>query len=242
MACSPYRRCCRSSGPAMARFGRAGHRCRCRCPRRSRTQAGQRRQQRPRHSQNAQSKRPTKTAPVHKSAAAPDLARSSQRPSRFRRPRNPAATSVMPRLATLPARAGAVTAHAPPFAMATSATTSPLDIAAVKQAIDLAHKGRTDEATNIENTIADPLARKLVEWVILRSDDTDADFSALCRVHRRQSELAERSSRCAARPKPCCGRIAPIRATVIGFLPQRAAAHRQGQVRAGARAARAGRS
>ena len=67
--------------------------------------------------------------------------------------------------------------YAPAFAMAASSTTSPLDIAAVKQAFDLAHKGRTDDATNIESTISDPVARKLVEWLILRADDTDADFS-----------------------------------------------------------------
>jgi soluble lytic murein transglycosylase len=67
--------------------------------------------------------------------------------------------------------------YAPAFAIAASSTTSPLDIAAVKQAFDLAHKGRTDDATNIENTISDPVARKLVEWMILRADDTDASFS-----------------------------------------------------------------
>jgi len=66
---------------------------------------------------------------------------------------------------------------APAFAMATSTMTSPLDLAAVKQAIELAHKGRTGEATDIEGTISDPVARKVVEWVILRSDDTDAESS-----------------------------------------------------------------
>ena len=60
--------------------------------------------------------------------------------------------------------------------MAATANTSPLDLAAVKQVIDLAHKGRPDEATNIAGTISDPLARKLAEWVILRSDDADLDF------------------------------------------------------------------
>ena len=55
-------------------------------------------------------------------------------------------------------------------------TTSPLDLAAVKQAIELAQKGRPDEATNVEGTIYDPVARKLVEWVILRSDEADLDF------------------------------------------------------------------
>ena len=65
---------------------------------------------------------------------------------------------------------------APPLAMAATSNTSPLDLAAVKQAIDLAHKGQPDEATNIASTISDPLARKLAEWVILRSDDADLDF------------------------------------------------------------------
>ncbi len=60
--------------------------------------------------------------------------------------------------------------------MATSSNTSPLDLAAVKQAIELTHKGRPDEATSVEGTISDPLARKLVEWVILRSDEADLDF------------------------------------------------------------------
>jgi soluble lytic murein transglycosylase len=60
--------------------------------------------------------------------------------------------------------------------MAASANTSPLDLAAVKQAIDLTRKGRPAEATSIESTISDPLARKLVEWMILRSDEADLDF------------------------------------------------------------------
>ncbi len=66
---------------------------------------------------------------------------------------------------------------APAFAMAASSMTSPLDLAAVKQAIDLVHRGQPSSATNVESTISDPVARKLVEWVILRSDDGDLDFS-----------------------------------------------------------------
>jgi soluble lytic murein transglycosylase len=66
---------------------------------------------------------------------------------------------------------------APAFATATSAATSPLDLTAVKQAIDLVRKNRQDDATSLEGTIADPLARKLVEWVILRSDNGTNDFS-----------------------------------------------------------------
>jgi soluble lytic murein transglycosylase len=64
-----------------------------------------------------------------------------------------------------------------PLAEATTTSTSPLDLAAVKQAIDLVRKDRADEATDVERTISDPLARKLVEWLILRSDDTTVEFS-----------------------------------------------------------------
>jgi len=64
-----------------------------------------------------------------------------------------------------------------PLAPATTASTSPLDIAAAKQAIELVRKNRQDEATGVEAQITDPLARKLVEWVILRSEDGTHDFS-----------------------------------------------------------------
>jgi peptidoglycan lytic transglycosylase len=64
-----------------------------------------------------------------------------------------------------------------PFATAATTATSPLDLSAVKQALDLVRKNRQDEATTAANAITDPLARKLVEWVILRSEDGSNDFS-----------------------------------------------------------------
>src|SRR5262249_28366260 len=64
-----------------------------------------------------------------------------------------------------------------PLAEATTAATPPADVDAVKQAIGLARHGKVDAATSIEQGISDPLARKLVEWVILRSDDNNADFA-----------------------------------------------------------------
>ena len=56
---------------------------------------------------------------------------------------------------------------------------SPLsgDLAAVRNAIDLARKAKTSDATAIEKTIADPAARKLVEWFILRHPDADTNFN-----------------------------------------------------------------
>jgi soluble lytic murein transglycosylase len=50
------------------------------------------------------------------------------------------------------------------------------DLAAVKNAIDLARKTKTSEATVIEKTIGDPAAQRLVEWFILRNPDADARF------------------------------------------------------------------
>jgi len=65
----------------------------------------------------------------------------------------------------------------PPFVAAATSSTSPMDLAAVKQAIDLVRKNRQGEAGELEHTITDPLARKLVEWVILRSEDGSNDFA-----------------------------------------------------------------
>src|SRR5882762_89875 len=48
------------------------------------------------------------------------------------------------------------------------------DLAAVKNAIDLARNARTGEATVIGQTIGDPAAQKLVEWYILRHPAADA--------------------------------------------------------------------
>jgi soluble lytic murein transglycosylase len=81
--------------------------------------------------------------------------------------------------APAPLRAPAGAAPARPalqLATAASSTTSPLDLTAVKQAIELTHRGRPDDATSAAGSIADPVARKLVEWVVLRSDEANLDF------------------------------------------------------------------
>jgi soluble lytic murein transglycosylase len=51
------------------------------------------------------------------------------------------------------------------------------DLALVKDAIDLARKAKTDDATATRNKIADPAAQKLVEWFILRHSETTANFN-----------------------------------------------------------------
>jgi soluble lytic murein transglycosylase len=83
------------------------------------------------------------------------------------------APSATPALQDTPARPRI----AAPFATTSGGATSPLDVTAVKQAIDLVRKNRQDEAIGVEGSITDPVARKLVEWVILRSEDSSASFS-----------------------------------------------------------------
>ncbi len=64
-----------------------------------------------------------------------------------------------------------------PFAVAPSAATSPDDIAAVRRVIEDARKGKDADANETEKSITDPVARKLAEWVILRSDNTNPPFA-----------------------------------------------------------------
>ena len=106
------------------------------------------------------------TAPLSLAPGAPSAATTASTP-------NPSGRAN----ATPPAMPPPVLRSTPALAMATSSATSPLDLAAVKQAVDLVGRSRSDEAANLEGTISDPLARKLVEWLVLRSDDNSADFS-----------------------------------------------------------------
>jgi soluble lytic murein transglycosylase len=101
-------------------------------------------------------------------------------PSRIATPLMPAASAGsaergMPN-ATL-AYAPPATSGGLPLAAAATTSTAPTDMDAVKQALGFVHSSRIGEATAVERGIADPLARKLVEWVILRNDDNDADFA-----------------------------------------------------------------
>src|ERR1035437_859094 len=57
-----------------------------------------------------------------------------------------------------------------------AAATSPELVQAVKQAIDLVRKGKTGEATGVKKSIGDPVAQKLVEWLILRHPAGEASF------------------------------------------------------------------
>jgi soluble lytic murein transglycosylase len=73
------------------------------------------------------------------------------------------ATST-PQAASRPAR----------FAVTAGEAISPAQAAALKDAITAARRGKAAQASDLQQTISDPVARKLVEWAILRSDETES--------------------------------------------------------------------
>src|SRR5260370_16002186 len=77
--------------------------------------------------------------------------------------------------ASLTPAASAIPKDDPALPFSSDASVSKSDLNAVKEAIDLARRGKTQEAAGVQRRIEDPLARKLTEWVILRSDDNTAD-------------------------------------------------------------------
>ena len=67
-------------------------------------------------------------------------------------------------------------ARKPPATAAVAATssTSQADTDALENVIELVRKHKPADATQTEAAISDPVARKLAEWIILRSDDNGA--------------------------------------------------------------------
>ncbi len=61
-----------------------------------------------------------------------------------------------------------------PAAVAATSSTSQADADTLENVIELVRKRRPAEATEAEAAISDPVARKLAEWIILRSDDNGA--------------------------------------------------------------------
>ena len=109
------------------------------------------------------------------------------------------------------------------------------DLALVKEAIDLARKAKTEEATDITNRIADPAAQKLVEWYILRHPETTATFSRYAAFIAANPQWPSVPTAAPARRGAAVG--AAQRCSDGSRLHWRSAHKRQGQVGAGARAA-----
>jgi soluble lytic murein transglycosylase len=61
-----------------------------------------------------------------------------------------------------------------PAAVAATSSTSQADTDALENVIDLVRKHKPADATQAEAAISDPVARKLAEWIVLRSDDNGA--------------------------------------------------------------------
>jgi soluble lytic murein transglycosylase len=61
-----------------------------------------------------------------------------------------------------------------PAAVAATSSTSQADTEALENVIDLVRKHKPADATQAAAVISDPVAKKLAEWIILRSDDNGA--------------------------------------------------------------------
>ena len=94
------------------------------------------------------------------------------------RPR-PLARKLIPKAASAarpPATisAASVARAAAPAAIAATSSTPQVDMDALENVIELIRKHKPDDASAIEVTISDPVAKKLAEWLILRSDNNNA--------------------------------------------------------------------
>ena len=61
-----------------------------------------------------------------------------------------------------------------PAAVAATSSTSQADKDALENVIELVRKQKPGDATQAQAAISDPVARKLAEWLILRSDNNGA--------------------------------------------------------------------
>ncbi len=87
--------------------------------------------------------------------------------------RAPALTPATRQHAALPPPARRPTVAA---AVAATSSTSQSDKDALENVVELIRKRKPADATQVEATISDPVARKLAEWLILRSDDNGASM------------------------------------------------------------------
>ena len=94
------------------------------------------------------------------------------------RPKPMLALAPRPRLTDLcpPAPVSNPFALQPDALALASMNSMSMDAPAIKQAIELVRKRKISQATQIERSVRDPMAQKLIEWIILRSEDSGADF------------------------------------------------------------------
>jgi len=111
---------------------------------------------------NAVPKTTTNTAPAANAAAA--------RPAAAPTPAPPVLAPATRQHAALPPPRKQVA----PAAVAATSSTSQADKDALENVIELVRKQKPGDATQLQAAISDPVARKLAEWLILRSDNNGA--------------------------------------------------------------------
>jgi soluble lytic murein transglycosylase len=109
---------------------------------------------------------------VPKTASAPSAAAKNGAPVTTAAPTSPALAPATHQHAALPPPARKPVA--PAAAVAATSSTSQADTEALENVIELVRKHRPADATGAEAAISDPVARKLAEWIVLRSDDNGA--------------------------------------------------------------------
>lgn len=132
--------------------------------------------EKPKAAEKSKSEKTAKSKKPDKSAAKPGAKTAAPDALRPSLPAQSGHVLGAPPSAAAPAKPVAAPRGAP-LAMATSSSTSSVDVAAVKRAIEHVRGRRQSEANELKKSITDPVARKVVEWAILRSDDAGADFS-----------------------------------------------------------------
>jgi soluble lytic murein transglycosylase len=86
----------------------------------------------------------------------------------------PPATTKLPPAPPVAAAVKPARRDLAPLAAAQTSATSDADQSTLEQVIGLVRAQKPVDATQAENTISDPVARKLAEWIILRSNDNGA--------------------------------------------------------------------
>jgi soluble lytic murein transglycosylase len=109
----------------------------------------------------------TNTPPAHTATAAAPAARA---PVAAPTPAPPVLAPATRQHAALPPPRK----HVAPAAVAATTSTSQADKDALENVIELVRKQKAGDATQVQATISDPVARKLAEWLILRSDNNNA--------------------------------------------------------------------
>lgn len=120
-----------------------------------------------------------KPAPAKSRQAKPEPAKSSHGKTHHAKPghSHPAHTTAKPAAAPARVAAPAELDRKPrmPSTMAATASTPQADMQALNNVIEMVRRRRISDASQAEAAIGDPVARKLAEWIILRSPDNGAN-------------------------------------------------------------------